>query len=179
MLTTILIIVGLVIVVLAIVIAVQPSTFRISRSVTVNAPASAAFAQVNDFRKWESWSPWEKVDPNTKKTYEGSPSGVGAKYAWAGNRQVGEGRMTILENRPNELIRIRLEFLKPMKATHMTDFTFAQSGNQTVVTQSMYGKNNFLAKAMHLVMNMETMIGPMFEKGLSQLKTVAETGGRQ
>jgi hypothetical protein len=76
-------------------VAMQPSRFRITRKATISAPAPAVFAQVNDFHKWESWSPWEKIDPALKRTYEGAPAGTGAIYSWAGNSQIGEGRMTI------------------------------------------------------------------------------------
>lgn len=173
------IVILLIIVVVCVVIASRPSAFRITRSVTVSGPASAVFVQVNDFRRWDRWSPWEKLDPATKKSYEGPGAGAGARYAWAGNSKVGEGRMTITESRPNELIRIRLEFLKPFRATHTTDFTFKQEGDRTIVTQSMYGNNNFLGKAITLVMNQDRMIGTMFEKGLAELKSVAEASATQ
>ena len=96
-----------VIVVFAVIVAMQPAEFRVMRSATIAAPAPVVFAQVNDFHKWEAWSPWEKLDPNMKKTYEGAPAGTGAIYAWSGNKDVGEGRMTLTESRPNELIRIQ------------------------------------------------------------------------
>ncbi len=173
--TTFLIVVALAIAFLLLVIALRPPDFRVSRSIVVNAPAAKPFALVNDFRRWEAWSPWEKVDPNVKREYDGAPQGAGAKYHWLGNRNVGEGRMEILESKPNELVRIRLQFLKPMAATHTTDFTFAEQNNATTVTQTMYGNNSFLAKAMGLVMNMDKMIGPMFEKGLADVKRLSES----
>ncbi len=173
---TILIGLAAVLAILAIVVAMRPNTFRYERSVTIAAPASAVFPHVNDFHKWEAWSPWEKVDPNTKKTYGGSPSGVGATYHWLGNKNVGEGRMEITEVKPNELIRIRLEFMKPFPAVNTTDFTFKQAGASTVLTQSMFGCNSFMAKAFGLVMNMDKMIGSQFEKGLNDIKKLAEAG---
>lgn len=164
----------LVIVAFVVFVASRPNDFRYVRSVTVNAPASAVFPHVNDFHKWEAWSPWEKVDPATKKTYGGSERGVGATYAWEGNRQVGAGRMTILESRPNEFIQIRIEFLKPMQATNTIEFSFAQSGNQTVLTHSMFGCNAFMGKLMGTFINMDKMIGGQFQKGLDSIKQIVE-----
>jgi predicted enzyme related to lactoylglutathione lyase len=105
---------------------------------------------VNDFHKWQAWSPWEKLDPAMKRTYAGAAGGAGAVYAWAGNNQVGEGRMTLTESRPGELIRITLEFVKPFRATNTAEFTFTPEGGQTTVAWSMAGRNNFAAKAIQL-----------------------------
>jgi len=157
-----------------IVVALQPGDFRVARSVTIAAPPEVVFAQVNDLKKWETWSPWVKMDPAMKQTYEGPPSGTGATSRWAGNNQVGEGRMTITESRPNELIRFSLEFFKPMSGTSTAEFNFVPGGNQTTVTWSMTGRNNFIAKAFCLFMNMDKMVGGQFEKGLAQLKANAE-----
>src|SRR5207253_8947248 len=103
----ILIALAVIVIVLVVVVAMQPSEFRVVRSATISAPAPAVFAQVNDFHKWEAWNPWGKIDPAMKQSYEGAPSGTGAIYTWAGDKEVGEGRMTITESRPNELIRIK------------------------------------------------------------------------
>ena len=113
-----------------------------------------------------------------KQTYEGAPAGTGAVYSWTGNKEVGEGRMTLTESRTNELIRIKLEFLKPFAAVNTTEFTFTPEGNQTTVEWSMTGSNNFMAKAFGLFMNMDKMIGGDFEKGLAQLKSVAEAASK-
>jgi uncharacterized protein YndB with AHSA1/START domain len=157
-----------------VVVSLRPSEFRVSRSTTVAAPPEAVFAQVNDFHKWASWNPWGKIDPAMKQTYEGAAAGTGAAYTWIGNNQVGEGRMTIIESRPGELIRIRMDFLKPFKATNTAEFTFKPQGDQTFVTWSMYGKNNFIAKAIGLFMDCDKMIGDQFEKGLADMKAVAQ-----
>jgi hypothetical protein len=175
MLIYILIALAAIVVLLFIVVALRPADFRISRSSTISAPAPALFAQVNDLHNWSAWSPWEKIDPAMKKTYEGAPAGIGAIYSWIGNSKVGEGRMTVTESRPNDMIRIKLEFQKPFKATNTAEFTFKPEGNQTTVTWSMSGKNNFMVKAFGLLMNMDKMVGGEFEKGLAQMKTVAET----
>jgi carbon monoxide dehydrogenase subunit G len=163
---------------LVIVVALQPSEFRITQTATVAAPASAVFAQVNDFHKWEAWSPWAKLDPAARNIFEGAPAGTGAVFAWAGNSKVGEGRMTITESRPNELVRIKLEFMKPFAATNTAEFTFKPEGDRTAVTWSMYGHNNFIGKAVCLVMNMDKTLGGEFDKGLAAMKTVAEAAAR-
>ena len=156
------------------IVLLQPDEFRVSRSATMTATPAAAFEQVNDFHNWDKWSPWAKLDPAMKQTYEGSPSGKGAIYTWTGNDQVGEGKMTILESQPNERILIQLEFMRPFASTNMTEFTFKPDGTSTVATWTMSGKNNFMSKAMHLVMNMDKMIGPDFEKGLADIKKTVE-----
>ena len=175
----IVIVVVVLVAVLAIAAALQPAHYHIERSATINAPASVVFAQVNDFHKWETWSPWAKIDPAMKQNYEGASSGTGAIYTWAGNNQVGEGRMTITESHPSDLIKIKLEFIKPWSATNATNFAFKPQGNQTAVTWTMDGDNNFMGKAFGLFMNMDKMVGGDFEKGLAQLKSVAETAARQ
>lgn len=178
MLKKILISLVVIIVVFVVVVATRRADFRVTRSTTIAAPPEAVFAQVNDFHKWDAWSPWAKLDPAMKRTHEGAPAGPGAIYSWAGNKEVGEGRMTITESRTNELIRIKLEFLKPFAAVNTTEFTFKPGGNQTAVTWSMTGTNNFMAKAFCLFMNMDKMVGGDFEKGLAQMKSVAEAAGR-
>lgn len=170
---------AVIIVVLVVIIALQPSQFRVARSTTIAAPPPAVFAQVNDFHRWEAWNPWGKIDPAMKQNYEGAPAGVGAVYTWVGNNEVGEGRMTIAESRPSELIRVKLEFFKPFAATNTAEFTFKPEGNQTAVSWSMFGDNNFMAKAIHLFMNMDKMIGGQFEKGLASMKSVVEGAPKQ
>jgi uncharacterized protein YndB with AHSA1/START domain len=179
MLKKILLGVALIVAVFAIVVALQPAEFSVTRAETIAAPPETVFAQVNDFHKWRAWSPWEKMDPEMTRTYEGEPAGEGAVYSWAGNSDVGEGTMTITESRPNELIRIKLEFIKPMEGTSDTEFTFTPEGDGTKVTWDMAGKNNFIGKAFCLFMSMDKMIGGQFEEGLSSLKTVAESKAKE
>jgi uncharacterized protein YndB with AHSA1/START domain len=173
-LTPILIAVAAIIVLLIIIVAMQPAEFRIERATTISAPPAAVFAQVNDFHNWQAWSPWAKIDPAMKQSYEGAPAGTGAIYSWVGNKKVGEGRMTILDTRPDELVRIKLEFLKPFKATNIAEFTLAPQGNQTLTTWIMTGQKNFMFKAFHMMMNMDKLVGKDFEKGLAQMKAIAE-----
>jgi hypothetical protein len=157
-------------------VALQPSEYRIARSATIAAPAPEVFAQVNDFHKWDAWSPWAKLDPDAKMTFEGPEAGQGAAMTWAGNDKVGEGKMTLIESRPNEAIKLKVDFVKPFEGTSTSEFAFKPEGDQTTVTWSMSGHRNFIAKAFCLVMNGEKMIGDDLQKGLAQLKTVAESG---
>ena len=175
MLKKILIIIGVIVAVFVIVVALQPADYHVARTATIAAPAEKVFAQVNELKKWEAWSPWVKIDPTMKQTYEGPASGTGAISRWAGNNRVGEGSMTIAESRPNELVRFNLEFIKPMAGTSTSEFSFKPQGNLTAVTWSMSGKNNFIGKAMCLFMNMDKMVGGQFETGLTALKSIAES----
>jgi uncharacterized protein YndB with AHSA1/START domain len=159
--------------------AFQPEDYRVSRTALIAAEPAIVFAQVNDFKKWEAWSPWEKLDPAMSKTYEGPPAGTGASYTWAGNSDVGEGRCTITESRPNELVRTRLDFKKPFESTCTADFAFKPEGKQTSITWTMEGKNNFIGKAMCMVMNMDKMVGGQFEEGLANLKKISESGPKK
>ncbi len=182
MLETILIALGAVLVVLAVfalVVALQPSEFSVTRTATMSAPATDVFAQVNDFHNWEAWSPWAKLDPAARNSFEGAPAGTGAIFTWAGNKNVGEGGMTITESRPSDLIRIKLEFLRPFKGTNTAEFTFKPDGNQTVVKWSMAGTKNFVVKAFGLFMSMDKMVGGQFEQGLASMKSVVESANKK
>lgn len=160
---------AVVIAILLIVVAMRPSEFRTSRSAVIGAPAAALFEQVNDLHNFQQWNPWAKVDPNAKITYSGPPSGVAAAYSWAGNNEVGEGTITAIESSPPELARFRMDFRKPMAGTSIAEFTFKPEGDETVVTWSMAGANNFMAKAIGLFIDCDKMIGDQFEKGLANL----------
>ncbi len=171
--------IAVIILVFLVVVAMQPADFRITRSTTIAAPADVVFAQVNDFHKWDVWSPWAKLDPAMKQTYEGAPTGVGAIYSWVGNKDVGEGRMTITQSRPGELVGIKLEFLKPFAQVNNTEFALKPDGDKTAVTWSMAGTNNFMAKGFGLFMNLDKMVGGDFEKGLAQMQLVAEAAAKK
>ena len=160
---------------LAAVIALQPPTFRVSRSTTIAAAPGEVFAQVNDFHNWQAWSPWLKLDPAVKTVYEGAASGTGAIFRWTGNSAVGEGSMALVDSQPPSQIRIKLAFVKPYASTADTLFEFAPAGAGTAVTWTMSGENDFISKGFCLFTGgMDKMIGPDFEKGLAQLKTVVE-----
>lgn len=162
-----------------VVAAFQPNEFDVKRSATIAAPPVALFEQVNDHRKFAVWNPWLKLDPNVKNTYTGPATGVGSVCSWEGNSEVGAGAATIIESKPGELVRQRMDWKKPMEGTSTVDFTFKAEGNQTVVTWHMYGPNNFVGKVMCLFMNMDKMVGGQFEKGLADLKTLAESAPKK
>ena len=163
---------------LAAVVALRPSDFRVERSAVVAAPPAVVFAQVNDLHKWEAWSPWAKLDPAAVQSFEGPEAGTGAAMVWSGNLQVGEGRMTITESRPSELIRFRLDFVRPFAGTNTAVFTFTPQGEGTRVTWTMSGTQNFVAKAFCMFIDMDKMVGGQFERGLAQMKSVAEAAAR-
>jgi hypothetical protein len=179
MLSKILIGIAAIVAIFAAIVAFQPAEFEVVRTASIAANAPTVFAEVNDFHRWNAWSPWAKIDPGMKQTHEGAAAGTGAIYSWAGNSEVGEGRMTITESRPNELIRIKLDFIKPFAATNNTEFTFKPQGNQTLVTWNMTGEKNFISKAMCMFINMDKMVGGDFEKGLAALKSIAESRARK
>lgn len=155
-------------------VAVQPAEFRVTRSASMKAPASDVFAQVSEFRKWDAWSPWAKLDPAAQNTFEGPSSGTGAIFRWSGNDQIGAGDMTILESRSNEAIKIDLHFIRPFESRATIDFAFKPEGDGTSVTWSMTGENNFIGKAFCLFVDMDKMLGGDFEKGLANIKSVVE-----
>lgn len=159
--------------VLVVVIAMRPPTFHVERSLVMSSSPESVFGVVNDFHQWNAWSPWEKMDPAMTKTFGGSPSGVGSTYAWKGNDQVGEGRMTIEKSEKPSQIVIKLEFLKPFAATNAATFMFAAVPGGTKVTWAMDGHNNFISKAFQMFMDMDGMIGADFERGLAAMNTAS------
>lgn len=154
--------------------ATKPDKFVVQRSTTINAPADKIFPLINDFRAWTKWSPYEHRDPNLKRTLSGAPQGKGAIYEWAGDANVGKGRMEILEAAPPSKVTIKLDFIEPFEGHNMAEFTLAGGGNGTAVTWSMFGPNTFGSNLMSVFMNFDTMIGGDFEAGLANLKRVAE-----
>lgn len=174
-----LLILAALVVLLLVAIAARPGHFTISRSAEFAAPPAAAFAQVQDFKAWAAWSPWDKLDPAMQRTYGAPSAGVGATYAWKGNDQVGEGKMTITEARAPEFLALDLEFLAPFPAKNRTEFTFEKAGEGTKVTWTMKGENGFVAKAFGMVMSMDQLVGRDFEQGLAAMKVAAEAQARQ
>ena len=151
----------------------RPNDFKVSRSATLAASPAALFDLVNNQKKFNTWNPFEKADPSVKNTYTGPEAGVGSACAWAGNGQVGEGKSTIIESKPGELVRFKMEFLKPMAGNSTCDFAFKPEGDKTVVTWSMYGPASFPAKVMGLFINCDKMCGDQFEIGLASLGQAA------
>ena len=179
MLEIVLLVAAAAVVIFLIVVAMQPGEFRVTRSGAMPAPAAAVFPHVNELRKWEAWSPWARLDPNAKSTFEGPAAGTGAAMAWAGNKNVGEGKMTIVESRAGELVQFRLEFYKPFKATNTALFTFRPDGDRTVVTWSMSGTNSFMGKVINVFINCDRMVGGQFEQGLANLRAVVDAASRK
>lgn len=174
MIIKILIAVAILLVVIAIVAAFQSSTYRVVRTATFSAPPASVFAQSNDLRKYQTWNPFGKSDPEAVYVYEGPATGVGSILKWSSTGQTGEGTMSIVESRLNEVVRYRLIFIKPMAGAGDMALTLQTQGNQTLVTWTMAGDKNYLAKLMGLFMNMDKMMGGAFERGLAELKTIAE-----
>ena len=175
MLTYILLALAILIVALLLIAASKPDTVQYERSITINASPSAIMLHIVDFHKWTAWSPWEKLDPDMKREFNGAASGIGAKYFWSGTGRAGEGSMEILEASEGG-IHIDLRFVKPFKNVCDTWFRFEPQGSGTRVTWTMTGPNLFMGKVMSLFMNMDKMIGKDFESGLAGLKTVTGKG---
>jgi carbon monoxide dehydrogenase subunit G len=174
MLKKILIALAALILLFVVIVALQPSEFNVERTATIAAPPAAVFSQVNDLRKWDAWSPWAKLDPNAKIAFEGPESGQGAAMTWAGNDKVGEGKMTIVESKPDEAVKLKVDFVKPFEGTSNSDFALKPDGAGTAVTWAMSAHHNFMEKAFCLIMNGKKMIGDDMDKGLAQLKAAAE-----
>ncbi len=170
------IIIAIVVVIAAIVIyaSTKPDTFTVERSAVINAAPEKVFAQISDLHNWQSWSPWERKDPNMKKTHSGAASGVGAIYAWEGNSDVGKVSMTIVESIPNQKLQIKLDFIAPFEAHNMADLVLQAQGDVTHVNWKMYGPSPFVTKLFGVFINMDKMIGKDFEEGLANLKQVTE-----
>lgn len=174
MLKKILIGLALLLIALGVVVALQPSDYRVERSTTIAAQPADIFPNINDFRKWEAWSPWAKLDPNAKVTFEGPEQGAGAVMTWSGNDKVGEGKQTILDSKPDDLIRTKVEFVKPFVGSTNAEFAFKPDGGATQVTWAMYGHRGFMDKAMCLVLNGTKMMSDDMDKGLANLKSVVQ-----
>lgn len=160
---------------LAYAISRRPGSFLVARSALIDAPAARVFDLVNDFRRWRAWSPWEELDPALKRSYAGPDAGVGAIYAWEGNRKAGAGKMTIVQSTRAQHLEIQLEFLKPMRATHTATFEFEPTEGGVRVSWSMHGERDFMAKAFSMFVDMDKLIGTSFEQGLSKLAQSAKS----
>ena len=161
------------------VVATRPSAYHVERKLEVAAPADLVFGVLNDLHQFAGvlvlfGSPWEKLDPNMQKTFEGPAAGVGQSYAWNGNKEVGKGKMTIEESVPGQKVAMKLEFVEPMTSTATCALTLAGTPTGSFVTWSMDGNHNLVGKAFGMFMNMDNMLGADIEKGLARLKTVAE-----
>jgi len=167
-------IIAILIVVFLVIASLRPNTFSLVRSANIKAPPEKIFPHLNDFKNWGAWSPWEKMDLEMKKTFKGPASGKGAYYSWIGNKKVGEGSMEITRSVPSSNIELNLNFLKPFKASNVTEFKITPHGDMTTVNWEMRGPLNLFMKIMHMFMNMDKMVGKDFEEGLANLKAVSE-----
>ncbi|MEQ1577396.1 MAG: SRPBCC family protein [Hyphomicrobium sp.] len=160
-------------------VALQPAEFNVLRTATIAAAPADVFSHVNEFKKWGAWSPWAKLDPNAKTTFEGPAAGKGAVFGWSGDDKVGEGKMSIVDSTPNDAINIKLDIMKPFPGTSDVGFTFKPDGGKTIVSWTMTGTQGMMERAMCLIMgvNMDQMIGADYEKGLASLKAVVEGKG--
>ena len=154
--------------------ATRPDTFSVQRTTTVKAPPEKVFAMINDFHRWGEWSPWEKLDPDLKRTFSGAPAGPGTVYEWTGNSKVGAGRMEILKAAPATKVDIKLDFIKPFEGHNIAEFTLTPQGDSTQVTWVMHGPAPFISKLMGVFVSMDAMIGKDFEAGLANIKSIAE-----
>lgn len=152
----------------------KPDTFRVQRSASIFAPPENIFPHIDALKNWSAWSPWEKKDPAMKKAYSGASQGRGAVLEWDGNKDVGTGRMQVLESTPPFTVRIQLDFFAPFKAQNTAEFTLTPTTGSTQVTWAMYGPQPFMMKVMSTLMNMDQMVGKDFEEGLANLKALAE-----
>jgi hypothetical protein len=155
---------------------VSTETYVVERSARIAAQPQAIYDRLVDFRAWMDWSPWEDLDPNQVRSFTGAESGVGAGYAWSGNRKAGRGSMQITHAVAPEEVRIALAFEKPFKSANTIDFVLTPEGpHATRVRWTMVGPRTFATKVMGLFTSMDKMVGPDFEKGLARLKDVVET----
>ena len=169
-----LIILAIVILAILAMAAVRPNEFSIVRSADYHTSPDKIFTQLNDFKNWKTWSPWEAMDPNMNRSYSGATSGKGAKYAWVGNKKVGEGNMEITRSSPSTSLELNLNFLKPFKASNITEFTILPKGEVTKLIWEMRGPSPLMMKIMHLFVDMDAMVGKDFERGLENLRGVVE-----
>jgi uncharacterized protein YndB with AHSA1/START domain len=168
------IVLAIVIVIVLILAATKPATFSVQRAIDIAAPPERIFPLINDFHQWGSWSPWEKKDPEMKRSFSGPQSGKGAVYGWEGNKNVGSGRMEILEASTPSKILIRLDFFTPFEGHNTAEFTIQPQGGASHVNWVMRGPASFMSKLMQVFINLDRMIGKDFEAGLSSLKTLSE-----
>jgi uncharacterized protein YndB with AHSA1/START domain len=153
--------------------ATKPDIFHVERSINIKAPPEKIFPLINDFHQWNEWTPYNK-DPAMKKTFSGSDLGVGAAYAWEGNKDVGKGNISIIASIPPNKIEFDLHMIEPFEGRNVATFMLTAAGDSTQVTWSLDDKQKLMVKVMGMFFNMDKMIGKDFEAGLAKLKNVAE-----
>ena len=166
-----------VLIVILLMAAMKPGSFSVSRTTTIAAPPEKIAALITDFQQWRSWSPWENLDPAMQRTFSGAASGKGAVYAWQGNKEVGRGRMEIVDAAAPARTVIKLDFLEPFASSNVTEFSLKPDGaasGRTIVTWTMTGPMLFVSRLMTVFVSMDALIGKDFDKGLASLKAAAE-----
>jgi uncharacterized protein YndB with AHSA1/START domain len=154
--------------------AMAGDRYTVERSVTIEAPPERVYAQIADFHRWTSWSPWEELDPGMERSYSGAEAGLGAVYAWSGNRKAGQGRMVITDVDAPSRVHIDLSFEKPWRSRNDTVFAIEPTVTGSRVTWSMTGDKTLMTKVMGLFTSLDKMVGPDFERGLARLKQTTE-----
>jgi uncharacterized protein YndB with AHSA1/START domain len=154
--------------------AARPGTLRVQRATSIEAPPEKVFALINDFNRWDAWSPWEKKDPAMKRTFGATTAGKGAIYAWDGNGNVGQGSMEIIDSITPRKLALKLDFARPFEAHNIVVFTLEPKGGATNVMWAMEGSVPYIAKIIRLFVDMDSMVGKDFEAGLASMKAVAE-----
>ena len=157
-----------------VVAAFKPDTFHVQRRAAIKAPPEKIYPLVSDFQRWGAWSPWEKKDPAMKRSFGGPKEGKGASYAWDGDKNVGQGRMEIVDATPPSRVALKLDFMKPFEAHNTVQFDLIPKGELTEVVWDMQGPVPYVAKIMHVFIDMDRMVGADFEAGLANLKSAAE-----
>ena len=152
---------------------VAPREYEISRSVSINAPSPEVFPHLSSLKKRNEWSPWAELDPGMKVTYEGTDGQPGSKQAWEGNDQVGKGVQEILSVSERK-VETKVKFIEPFESEMLSSLDLAPESSGTKVTWTAKGENPFPFNAFCLFMDMDSMIGKDFEKGLGKLKVIIE-----
>ena len=173
-LAVIAVILAVAIVIVLVLASSRPNEFVVQRSASIKAPPEKIFPLINDLHAWNAWSPYEKKDPAMKRSFSGAPSGKGAIYEWAGDKNVGSGRMEIVDVAASRKVTIKLDFITPFEGHNMAEFTLAPQGDATNVTWTMNGPTPFIGKIMHVFFNMDKMVGDDFAAGLANLKAMTE-----
>jgi hypothetical protein len=174
------IVVGIVVVIAGFLtyVAFQPSDYKITRRVTIHAPAELIFPHLNNGAKSDEWSPWKEVDPKAQMVRSGPEEGVGSKQSWESEGPLGTGSATVVESIPSQKVTVLLEYAKPMAMTQTAEFNILPAATGTVVEWSVTGKNNFMGRLFCVFMDMDKMVGETFEKGLAKLKANVEGGAQ-
>jgi len=155
----------------------QSPDYTVSRSIIIHAPAEKIFPHLNNQKLAEQWGPWASMDPDSKMTYSGPEDGIGAKVRWTGGKKMGTGSATIVNVIANERVDIRIEYTEPMGMVQDSEYLITPEGENSKVSWTVRGKNSLVGRVMCLFTSIDKMVGPMFEKGLSNLKILIENNG--